>query len=114
MNFLLFALLHALRCYAWLLTAAFIWSSLGNGLTQVVVFGQLLQWQASAALLTLAWLLATVPGFIGSLPGETLCRRDAGPLPGITHKKTPAQEQALKQVCFDNKWCFTQRYVHGV
>ncbi|ALR74897.1 hypothetical protein AO703_00720 [[Enterobacter] lignolyticus] len=48
MNFLLFALLRALRCYAWLrlLAAAFIWSSLGNGLTQVVVFGQLLQWQA--------------------------------------------------------------------
>ncbi|MBV8045377.1 MFS transporter [Pluralibacter sp.] len=79
MNFLLFALLRALRCHAWLrlLAAAFIWSSLGNGLTQVVVFGQLLQWQASPALLTLAWLFATVPGFIGSLLGETLCRRVA-------------------------------------
>jgi len=71
MNFLLFALLRALRCHAWLrlLAAAFIWSSLGSGLTQVVVFGQLLQWQASPALLTLAWLFATVLGLIGSLLG---------------------------------------------
>ncbi|HEY2453522.1 MAG TPA: MFS transporter [Scandinavium sp.] len=45
-----------------------------NGLTQVVVFGQLLRWQASSTALTLAWLLATVPGFVGSLIGEKLCR----------------------------------------
>ncbi len=49
MNSLLFALLRALRSHAWLrlLACAFVLSSLGNGLTQVVVFGQLLRWQAS-------------------------------------------------------------------
>ncbi|WP_309582932.1 hypothetical protein [Scandinavium tedordense] len=41
---------------------------------QVVVFGQLLRWQASPTTLTLAWLLATMPGFLGSLIGERLCR----------------------------------------
>lgn len=76
MNSLLFALLRALRGHVWLrlLACAFVLSSLGNGLTQVVVFGQLLRWQASPTTLTLAWLLATVPGFLGSLAGERLCR----------------------------------------
>lgn len=76
MNSLLFALLRALRSHAWLrlLACAFVLSSLGNGLTQVVVFGQLLRWQASPTLLTFAWLLATLPGFAGSLLGERLCR----------------------------------------
>ncbi|MDX6020769.1 MFS transporter [Scandinavium sp. V105_16] len=76
MNSLLFALLRALRGHVWLrlLAFAFILSSLGNGLTQVVVFGQLLRWHATPTTLTLAWLLATVPGFIGSLLGEKLCR----------------------------------------
>nr|WP_159466153.1 MFS transporter [Scandinavium goeteborgense] len=76
MNSLLFALLRALRGHVWLrlLALAFILSSLGNGLTQVVVFGQLLRWQASPTTLTLAWLLATMPGFLGSLIGERLCR----------------------------------------
>lgn len=76
MNSLLFALLRALRGHAWLrlLAFAFILSSLGNGLTQVVVFGQLLRWQATPTLLTLAWLFATLPGFLGSLLGERLCR----------------------------------------
>ena len=76
MNSLLYALFEALRCYRWLrlLACAFIFSSLGNGLTQVVVFGLLLQWSAPSALLTLAFLFATVPGFIGSLIGEKLCQ----------------------------------------
>lgn len=77
MNSLLYALFEALRCYRWLrlLACAFIFSSLGNGLTQVVVFGLLLQWSAPSALLTLAFLFATVPGYIGSLIGEKLCQR---------------------------------------
>ena len=77
MNSLLYALFEALRCHRWLrlLACAFIFSSLGNGLTQVVVFGLLLQWSAPSALLTLAFLFATVPGFIGSLIGEKLCQR---------------------------------------
>ncbi|MCG0458405.1 MFS transporter [Enterobacter cloacae complex sp. ECC445] len=75
MNSLLYALIQALRCHRWLrlLACAFIFSSLGNGLTQVVVFGLLLAWSAPPALLTLAFLFATVPGFIGSKFGEKLC-----------------------------------------
>lgn len=77
MNSLLYALIEALRCHRWLrlLACAFIFSSLGNGLTQVVVFGLLLAWPAPPALLTLAFLFATVPGFIGSTIGEKLCSR---------------------------------------
>ncbi|MGK3226511.1 MFS transporter [Enterobacter soli] len=77
MNSLLYALVEALRSHRWLrlLACAFIFTSLGNGLTQVVVFGLLLQWQAPAAMLTLAYFFATVPGFIGSLIGERLCLR---------------------------------------
>ena len=46
MNSLMYALIEALRCHRWLrlLACAFIFSSLGNGLTQVVVFGLLLAW----------------------------------------------------------------------
>ncbi|MBO4148968.1 MFS transporter [Enterobacter ludwigii] len=75
MNSLLYALIEALRGHRWLrlLACAFIFTSLGNGLTQVVVFGLLLAWSASPALLTLAFLFATVPGFVGSLIGEKLC-----------------------------------------
>ena len=77
MNTLLFALVRALRAHRWLrlLLCAFVLSSLGNGLTQVLVFGQLLRWHASPSTLTLAYLLATLPGFVGSLAGEKLCRR---------------------------------------
>lgn len=69
--------MRALRSHHWLrlLGCAFILSSLGNGLTQVVVFGQLLRWQASPATLTLAYMLAMLPGFLGSLWGESLCRK---------------------------------------
>lgn len=77
MNTLLFALVRALRTHRWLrlLLCALVLSSLGNGLTQVLVFGQLLRWHASPSTLTLAYLLATLPGFVGSLAGEKLCRR---------------------------------------
>ncbi|MDU1222698.1 MFS transporter [Phytobacter diazotrophicus] len=77
MNTLLFALVRALRTHRWLrlLLCAFVLSSLGNGLTQVLVFGQLLRWHASPSTLTLAYLLATLPGFVGSLAGEKVCRR---------------------------------------
>jgi len=77
MNTLLIALIRALRRHRWLclLGCAFVLSSLGNGLTQVVVFGQLLRWQASPATLTLAYMLATLPGFLGSIWGEYLCRK---------------------------------------
>jgi len=77
MNTLLVALLSALRDHRWLrlLGCAFILSSVGNGLTQVVVYSQLLRWHVSPAILTLAYLLATLPGFLGSLLGEKMCRR---------------------------------------
>lgn len=77
MNMLLTALIRALRSHRWLrlLGCAFILSSMGNGLTQVVVFGQLLRWQASPLTLTLAYMLATLPGFIGSVWGEHLSRK---------------------------------------
>lgn len=77
MNSLLIALVRALRSHCWLrlLGCAFILSSLGNGLTQVMVFGQLLRWNASPGTLTFAYMLATLPGFIGSVWGERLCRK---------------------------------------
>lgn len=76
MNTLLYALYEALRRHRWLrmLACAFVFTSLGNGLTQVVIFGLLLSWKAPASLLTVAYLFATLPGFIGSLIGEKLCR----------------------------------------
>lgn len=75
MNTLLLALTRALRSHGWLrfLGFAYILSSLGNGLTQVIVFGQLLHWHASTATLTLVYMLSMLPGFIGSLWGEALC-----------------------------------------
>ncbi|MEL2241709.1 MFS transporter [Leclercia adecarboxylata] len=77
MNTLLYALFDALRCHRWLrlLACAFLFTSLGNGLTQVMVFGLLLDWQAPASLLTMAYLFATLPGFLGSFVGEKLCMR---------------------------------------
>lgn len=77
MNSLLYALIEALRCHRRLrlLACAFIFTSLGNGVTQVVVFGLLLAWSAPPALLTLAFLFATLPGFVGSLISEKLCAR---------------------------------------
>jgi hypothetical protein len=76
MNSLLYALIEALRCHRWLrlLACAFIFSSLGNGLTQVVVFGLLLAWSAPPALLTLAFLFATVPG-LSAADRRKLCSR---------------------------------------
>lgn len=77
MNTLLFALIRALRSHDWLrfLGFAYILSSLGNGLTQVIVFGQLLHWQASPATLTIVYMLSMLPSFLGSIWGETLCKR---------------------------------------
>ncbi|WP_413739608.1 MFS transporter [Sodalis sp. RH14] len=77
MNNLLIGLVRALHHHRWLrlLGGAFILSSLGNGLTQVVIFGQMLRWHAPPSALTLAYMLATLPGFCGSLLGENLSRR---------------------------------------
>ncbi|EOU9559335.1 MFS transporter [Cronobacter dublinensis] len=77
MNTLLFALIRALRRHRWLrlLGYAYILSSLGNGLTQIIIFGQLLHWQASPATLISVYMLSMLPGFLGSLWGESLCTR---------------------------------------
>lgn len=76
MNTLLLALIRALRSHRWLrfLGCAYILSSLGNGITQIIIFGQLLHWQASPATLTMVYMLSMLPSFIGSLWGEVLCR----------------------------------------
>lgn len=77
MNTLLFALIGALRSHRWLrfLGVAYILSSLGNGLTQVMIFGQLLHWHASPATLTIVYMLSMLPSFIGSIWGEKLCKK---------------------------------------
>ncbi|MGY3094947.1 hypothetical protein ACVW03_000762 [Pantoea agglomerans] len=77
MNTLLLALIRALRSHVWLrfLGFAYILSSLGNGLTQVIVFGQLLNWQASPAILTIVYMLSMLPSFMGSILGEALCKK---------------------------------------
>ncbi|EDX9592614.1 MFS transporter [Salmonella enterica] len=77
MNTLLFALIGALRSHRWLrfLGVAYILSSLGNGLTQVIIFGQLLHWHASPATLTIVYMLSMLPSFIGSIWGEILCKK---------------------------------------
>lgn len=109
MNTLLFALIGALRSHRWLRLLGFacILSSLGNGLTQVIIFGQLLHWQASPATLTLVYMLSMLPGFIGSIWGETLCKKTSPlrilifceisgllvlvfPLYGLLHHSVPA------------------------
>jgi hypothetical protein len=77
MNTLLLALIRALLSHDWLrfLGFAYILSSLGNGLTQVIVFGQLLNWQASPAILTIVYMLSMLPSFMGSILGEALCKK---------------------------------------
>ncbi|VFS75125.1 hypothetical protein ACHQI3_04235 [Raoultella planticola] len=109
MNTLLFALIGALRSHRWLrlLGFAYILSSLGNGLTQVIIFGQLLHWQASSATLTLVYMLSMLPSFVGSIWGEMLCKTTSPllilifteilgllalvfPLYGLLHHNVPA------------------------
>ncbi|HBT4722682.1 TPA: MFS transporter [Klebsiella quasipneumoniae subsp. similipneumoniae] len=77
MNTLLFSLIGALRSHRWLrfIGIAYILSSLGNGLTQVIIFGQLLHWHTSAATLTIVYMLSMLPSFIGSIWGEILCKK---------------------------------------
>lgn len=77
MNTLFVALFSALRSHKWLrlVCCAYILSSLGNGLTQIIVFGQLLQWHVSAFTLTIIYILSMLPSFIGSIWGEYLCRK---------------------------------------
>ena len=74
---MLFLLLRCLRRYRWfaLLGGALLLSSVGNGLTYVIVFGKLLGSEARPSALTLAYILALAPGIPGSLLAEKLLTR---------------------------------------
>ncbi|MQQ99846.1 MFS transporter [Glaciimonas soli] len=68
------SLFRSLRRHRWLrlLSAGFIASSIGTGLTFVIVFGELLRLNAPSSALAIAYALATVPGLAGSFLGEKL------------------------------------------
>lgn len=69
-------LLRALRCHRWLcwMAIGFLLSSLGNGFTFIIVFGELLRLEAPVSSLALAYMLSTLPGWFGSQVGERFCR----------------------------------------
>jgi hypothetical protein len=69
-----FLILRTLRQHRWfaLLGAALLLSSIGNGLTYVIVFGKLLTLEAKPSVLTLAYILALAPGIPGSYLAEKL------------------------------------------
>ncbi|PLR32053.1 hypothetical protein CYR55_19315 [Chimaeribacter californicus] len=71
------ALCCALRRHRWLalLGGGSLLSSLGNGLTFILVYHALLHLAAPASSLALAYLLATLPGWLGSWLGERLSTR---------------------------------------
>ncbi|HDS9162542.1 TPA: hypothetical protein QH774_002487 [Klebsiella aerogenes] len=70
------ALMNALVGKPWLmlLGISFIISSVGNGITYIVVFSELIRLAAPTTSLALAYVLSTVPGLIGSKVGEYYCR----------------------------------------
>ena len=68
--------MNALAGKPWLmlLGISFIISSVGNGITYIVVFSELIRLAAPTTSLALAYVLSTVPGLIGSKVGEYYCR----------------------------------------
>ncbi|VEB96563.1 H+ Antiporter protein [Cedecea lapagei] len=70
-------LLRALRQHRWLtlLWLALLFSSIGNGLTYVLVFSQLLNSHASPTWLALAYVLSLAPGLPASFLGVWLLKR---------------------------------------
>ncbi|WP_312739641.1 hypothetical protein [Cedecea neteri] len=74
---MLLLLLRALRQHRWftLLGMALLFSSVGNGLTYVLVFSQLLNSHATPAWLSLAYVLALAPGLPASFAGVWLLKR---------------------------------------
>jgi hypothetical protein len=70
-------LLRTLRQHRWftLLGLALLFSSMGNGLTYVLVFSQLLNSHATPTWLSLAYVLALAPGLPASFLGVWLLRR---------------------------------------
>ncbi|WP_336818049.1 hypothetical protein [Cedecea sp. MMO-103] len=74
---MLLLLLRALRQHRWftLLGLALLFSSVGNGLTYVLVFSQLLNSHATPAWLSLAYVLSLAPGLPASFAGVWLLKR---------------------------------------
>ncbi len=69
--------LRTLRAHPWFawLAIGMALSSIGSGLTYVVVYGELLRLHAPASSLALAFALTTLPALAGSALGERGCRR---------------------------------------
>ncbi|WP_018151194.1 hypothetical protein [Leeia oryzae] len=65
----------ALRTHRWLalMGGGFVLSSIGSGLTFVIVFGELLRLHAPASSLAIAYILSSAPGLLGSKLGQKLC-----------------------------------------
>lgn len=72
------ALYHAFSGKPWLLLLAFsfVISSIGNGITYIIVFSQLIHLSAPVSSLALAYVLSTVPGLAGSVVGERFTRNN--------------------------------------
>lgn len=70
-------LLRSLNNYSWLriLVLALICSSVGSGLTFIMVFGELARLNAEPSSFALAFILSTSPGFLGSIAGKYLLAR---------------------------------------
>ncbi len=70
-------LLRSLTNYSWLriLVLALICSSVGSGLTFIMVFGELARLNAEPSSFALAFILSTSPGFLGSIAGKSLLAR---------------------------------------
>ncbi|HAV2138786.1 TPA: hypothetical protein JHJ70_004769 [Serratia marcescens] len=73
--FLIF--LRSMRKYLWLriLVLALICSSVGYGLTFIMVFGELARLNAAPSSFALVFILSTSPGFLGSIAGRYLLAR---------------------------------------
>lgn len=67
-------LLRSMRKYFWLRTLllALVCSSVGSGLTFIMVFGELARLNAAPSSFALAFILSTSPGFWGVLQ-ENIC-----------------------------------------
>lgn len=70
-------LLRSLSKYSWLriLLISLIASSIGTGLTFIIVFAELVKLQASPSSFAIAFILSTAPGLLGSILGQYLLKR---------------------------------------
>lgn len=74
---MLLILLRSLSNYSWLrvLVLGLICSSVGSGLTFIMVFGELARLNAEPSSFAWAFILSTSPGFLGSIAGKSLLAR---------------------------------------